>query len=79
MSLIENEEIIKSEKGTAKILSTFFFSNTIQNLDIKQYNVDDAICENINDPFLKAIVRYRNHPSIVAINKFCNSKSNFSF
>ena len=34
---------------------------------------------NINDPFLKAIVRYRNHPSIVATKNFCNSKSHFSF
>ena len=42
-------------------------------------SVDDLICENINDPLLKAIVRYRNHPSIVAIKKFCNSKSHFSF
>ena len=41
--------------------------------------MDDPICENINDPLLKAIVRYRNHPSIVAIKKFCNSKSHFSF
>ena len=41
--------------------------------------MDDPICENINDPLLKAIVRYRNHPSIVAIRKFCNSKSHFSF
>ena len=31
------------------------------------------------DPLLKAIVRYRNYPSIVAIKKFCNSKSHFSF
>ena len=37
------------------------------------------LSENINDPPLKAIVRYRNHPSIVAIKKFCNSKSYFSF
>ena len=41
--------------------------------------MDDPICENKNDPLLKAIVRYRNHPSIVAIKKFCNSKSHFSF
>ena len=41
--------------------------------------MDDPICKNINDPLLKAIVRYRNHPSIVAIKKFCNSKSHFSF
>ena len=73
-TLIENDEIIKTEKGTAKVVNTFF-SNIVQNLDIQQYNVDDPICENINDPLLKAIVRYRNHQSIVAIKKFCNSKS----
>ena len=37
------------------------------------------ISENINDPLLKAIVRYRNHPSSVAIKKICNCKSHFSF
>ena len=78
ITLIEKDEIIETEKGTAKVLNTFF-SNIIQDLDIQQYNVDDPICENINDPLLKAIVRYRNHPSIVAIRKFCNSKSHFSF
>ena len=41
--------------------------------------MDDPICEKITDPLLKAIVRYRNHSSIVAIKKFCNSKSHFSF
>ena len=46
---------LKLKKGTAKALNAFF-SNILQNLDIKQYNVDDPICENINDPFLKAIV-----------------------
>ena len=41
--------------------------------------MDDTICENIIDPFLKAIDRYRHHPSILAIKKFCNSKSHFLF
>ena len=40
--------------------------------------MDDPISENINDPFLKAIVRYQNHPNIVLIKKFCNSESHFS-
>ena len=75
-TVIKNDEIIKTKKGTAKVLNAFF-SNIVQNLDIHQYNVDDPICENINNPLLKAIVRYRNHPSIVAIRKFCNSKSHF--
>ena len=78
ITLIENDEIIKTEKGTAKVLNVFF-SKIVENLDNQQYNVDDLICENINDPLLRAIVRYRNHPSIVTIKKFCNSKSHFSF
>ena len=41
--------------------------------------MDDPICENINDLLLKAIVRCQNHPSIIAIKKFYNSKSHFSF
>ena len=41
--------------------------------------MDDPICENINDPFLEATVKYQNHPSIVPFKKFCNSKSHFSF
>ena len=78
ITLIENDEIIKTEKGTAKVLNVFF-PNIVQNVDLKQYNVDDPICENINDPLLKAIVRFRNHPSIFNIKIFCNSKSHFSF
>ena len=56
-TLIENDEIIKTERGTAKGLKAFF-SNIVQDQNIQQYNVDDPICENINDPLLKAIVRY---------------------
>ena len=78
ITLIENDEIMKIEKGTAKVLNAFFW-NIVQNLDIQQYNVDNLICENINEPLLKAIFRYWNHPNIVAIKTFCNSKSHFSF
>ena len=77
ITLIENDETIKTGKGTAKVLNVLF-SNIVQNLDTQQYNVDDPIWENTNDPFLKAIVRYRTHPSIITIKKFCNSKSHFS-
>ena len=41
--------------------------------------MDDPIRKNINDPLLKAIVRCRNHPSIVAIKKMCGSKSHKKF
>ena len=53
ISLIENDEIIKTEKGTAKILNAFF-SNIVQNLDIQQYNLNDPLCENVNETLLKS-------------------------
>ena len=76
--MIENDEIFKTEKRTAKVLNAFFL-NIVKNIDIQHYNVDDSICENINDPLLNASVRYRNHPNIVAIKMFGNSKCHFSF
>ena len=78
ITMIEMMKSLKLKKKTAEVLNAFF-SNIVQNLDIQQYNVDNPISENINDALLKAIARYRNHPSIVAIKKFCNSKSHFSF
>ena len=33
ITLIENDEIVKTEKGTARVLNTYF-SNIVQNLDI---------------------------------------------
>ena len=44
ITVIENDEIIKTEKITAKVLNAFF-SNIVQNLDIQQNTVDDPICE----------------------------------
>ena len=44
---MENDEIVKTEKGTAKVLNALF-SNIVWNLDIQQYNVDDPIYENIS-------------------------------
>ena len=42
-----------------------------------QFNPDDPICGKIFDPVIRAIVRYRKHPIILAINRKCNSKSCF--
>ena len=34
---------------------------------------------NTNDVTLKAILKYRNHPSIIAIQNKCKGKGNFNF
>ena len=53
-----------------------FFSNVITNLNIPQ---TDRTSENINDPVIKTIVKYRAHPSIIATKENCTSRSNFNF
>ena len=56
-----------------------FFSNTIATLGITQYNEAEPVKDNMGDPLMKAIMKYRFHPSIVAIKKNCNSGLSFSF
>ena len=55
------------------------FSNVVTNLNIPQFNQIDRTSENISDPVIKAIVKYRAHPSVIEIKENCTSKSNFNF
>ena len=54
------------DDNTTGILNTFF-SNTVSNPKIKGYSNCDPLANNIRDPFLKCTVKYRNHPSILAV------------
>ena len=56
-----------------------FFSNIAQNLDIPRYSNDELLVSNTNDATLKAILKYRNHSSIIAIRSKCKDKGNFNF
>ena len=72
ITLVEDGKIIENDKNTASILNEFF-SNIITTLGILQYNETEPVNHNIGDPLMKAIMKYRLHPSIVAIKKNCNS------
>ena len=56
-----------------------FFSTIIQNLKIPQYKEQDPISTSINDPVMRATIKYRVHPSIIAIKENCNSITPFNF
>ena len=71
ISLSENGEIVKTEKGAAEVFNKFF-GNIVKNLNISQYSDFDPIIENVKDPTLKAILKYKKHPSILAIRTKCN-------
>ena len=67
--LIENNELIKNDLKTAEVLNNFF-SNIVQNPNIARYTSEESFVDNISDPTLKAILKYRNHPSISECFKF---------
>ena len=54
-----------------------FFGNVVKNLNIFQYSDFDSIIEKVKDPTLKAILKYKKHPSIVAISSKCNRDGAF--
>ena len=76
-TLVEDDKIIENDKNTAIFMH--FFSNVITTLGVPQYNDTEPVSHNIGDPLMKAIMKYRFHPSIVAIKKNCNSGLSFSF
>ena len=51
----------------------------MKNLNISKYSDFDPIIENFKDPTLKAILKYKKHPSILAIRTKCNRNGIFSF
>ena len=69
ITLIEKDKINKTDTKTANVLNTFF-STIINNLNIPEYPVSDPISNDINGPVLKSVLKYKDHPSIKAIEKF---------
>ena len=72
ITIVEDDKIIENDKNTASMLNEFF-SNIITTLGIPQYNETEPVSYNIGDPLMKAIMKYRFHPSIVTIKKNYNS------
>ena len=67
--------ISTEDEKNAELLNEFFSSAT-SNLNIPEYSGINILAERISHTTLKAIRKYKNHPSIVAIN---NLKKNFNF
>ena len=78
ITLLEQNNNVENDKKTATILNDFF-SNIITNLGIPQYIQGEPVSQNIDDLLMKAIVKYRLHPSIIAIKEKCVSSFSFNF
>ena len=57
----------------------FFFSNTVSNLNLPEYPIEDLYFNKLRDPAIKAIIKYKDHTSITAINRVPKSKYLFNF
>ena len=66
--------MLTAESETTKILNNFF-SNIVKKLNIRKFNSNNSITENIKDPVFKAILEYNNYPSTLAIQKYSRNKA----
>ena len=66
--------MLTAESESAKILN-IFFSNIVKKLNIRKFNSNNSITENIKDPVFKAILEYNNQPSTLAIQKYSKNKA----
>ena len=64
--LIENNELVKTDLEIAEVLNKYFL-NIVQNLDISSYLNGERLVSNTIYATLKTILKYRNHPNIIAI------------
>ena len=78
ITLIEENEIVSNDEDTAQVLNTFF-SNILGSLNIPEYVTNDPTSDNISDPIIKLIVKYRKHPSILTIEEVCKEKKHAAF
>ena len=77
MHLTENEETLTFESETTETFNNFF-ANIIKKLKTQKFNTKDSVTENIKDPVSKAILKYKNHPTILKMQK-CSKNKIFHF
>ena len=66
ISLINKDGLITKNEDLARTFNTFF-SNIVNKLGIEHVPDDESNLFNIDDPILKAIAKYENHPGILRI------------
>ena len=58
--------------GTAEVKN--IFGNIVKNLEINQYSNSDPVINNVKDPTLRAILKYKDHLSILGMKKLLLKK-----
>ena len=76
--LAEKEEILTNGSSVAKVLNNFF-SSIVKALGISDYTHSYPLAKEVNDPTLTAIIKSRNHPSVLTIPDKYKTNSIFTF
>ena len=77
ITLVEDKTVTTQDEKNAELLN-LFFSSAVKNLKIPEFSDTNPLAERLSDPVLKAILKYKNHPSIAAIRN-TNNNSHFHF
>ena len=79
ISLINKDVLITKNEDLAKTFNNFF-SSVVKKLGIKHVPDDESNLRNVDDPILRAIAKYENHPSSLRIKNYMKGKDlYFSF
>ena len=76
--MTESGEVVNTELETAETLNNFF-GNVIKNLMIPKYSEYDPSIDRVENRTIRAILKHRNHPSILAIRERKKAQINFCF
>ena len=73
--------MVKQTLGKAALCNNVhpYKTNIVQNLNIPRFENDEPVVNNISDPTLKAILKYRKHPGVITIRDKFKIKETFSF
>ena len=78
ITLVENNEIISEDSDVAQTLHSLF-SKIVTNLKIPAYVDRNSNLENVADPIIILILKYRDHPSILTLGEVCKEKFDSPF
>ena len=78
ITLIEEDGIVSNDEDTAQVLNAFF-SSIVASLNIPEYVTNEHISDNISDPIIKLLVKYRKHTSILTIGEVWKEKKYVTF
>ena len=78
ITLIDDHELITNEQKVANTLNDFF-SIILTSLNLPESQNADQLSDNIDHPTLKAIMKWRNHPRVLAITAVYENRERFTF